>query len=184
MYKSTHEEHLSQPLKTNHKQFKVAVTCLTVYNGIFKDTKSNLRFYLKRTNTGGDVFFQNTITPGAYEMESLNNDFRRIIICEERFTESDYPFQTKRKFSTLGSIIEISPQGPIISFVFDDSIRNFLGFHETIFYNEYNLSPNPVDILLFDNFFLDCDIAKRVIYKQKRGGKLQIWTMALNPGFK
>ena len=30
--KSTHEEHLSQQLQTNHKQFKLAVTFLTGYN--------------------------------------------------------------------------------------------------------------------------------------------------------
>ena len=53
----------------------------------------------------------------------------------------------KPKFSTSGSIIEISPQGPIISFVFEDSIRSLLGFHETILYKEYNISPSPVDIL-------------------------------------
>ena len=29
MDKSTHEEHLSQPLQTNNKQFKLAVTFLT-----------------------------------------------------------------------------------------------------------------------------------------------------------
>ena len=33
--KSTHEEHLSQPLQTNNKQFKIAVTFLIGYNGIF-----------------------------------------------------------------------------------------------------------------------------------------------------
>ena len=32
--KSAHEEHLSQPLQTNIKQFKIAVTFLTGYNGI------------------------------------------------------------------------------------------------------------------------------------------------------
>ena len=35
MDKSTHEEHLSQPLQTNNKQFKIAVTFLSGYNGIF-----------------------------------------------------------------------------------------------------------------------------------------------------
>ena len=34
----THEEHLSQTLHTNKKQFKVAVTFLTAYNGIFNIT--------------------------------------------------------------------------------------------------------------------------------------------------
>ena len=38
MDKSLHEENLSQPLQTNIKQFKIAVTLLTGYNGIFKVT--------------------------------------------------------------------------------------------------------------------------------------------------
>ena len=43
MDKSTHEEHLSQPLQTNNKQFKIAVTFPTGYNGIFNvtDKKTN-----------------------------------------------------------------------------------------------------------------------------------------------
>ena len=35
MDKRTHEEHLSQPLQTKDKQFKIAVTFFSVYNGIF-----------------------------------------------------------------------------------------------------------------------------------------------------
>ena len=35
MDKSTHEEHLSQPLQTHKKQFKLAVNFLTGYNGLF-----------------------------------------------------------------------------------------------------------------------------------------------------
>ena len=38
MDKSTHEKHLSQPLQTNNKQFKVAVIFLLGYNGIFNVT--------------------------------------------------------------------------------------------------------------------------------------------------
>ena len=41
MDKPTHEEHLSQPLQTINKQFKIAVTFLTGYNGIFNVTNSN-----------------------------------------------------------------------------------------------------------------------------------------------
>ena len=43
MDKSTHEEHLSQPLQTN-KQFKIAVTFLTGCNGIFNITNKNNKF--------------------------------------------------------------------------------------------------------------------------------------------
>ena len=54
--KSIHEVHLSQPLQTNIKQFKIAVTFLTAYNGIFKKTKSNNKFYFKKTITNEDGF--------------------------------------------------------------------------------------------------------------------------------
>ena len=44
MDKSSHDEHLSQPLQANNKQFKIAVTFLTAYNGIFNVTNSNNKF--------------------------------------------------------------------------------------------------------------------------------------------
>ena len=46
MDKSTHEEHLFQPLQTNNKQFKLAVTFLSAYDGIFNVTnKNNVLFF-------------------------------------------------------------------------------------------------------------------------------------------
>ena len=129
MDKSTHEEHLSQPPQTNNKQFKIAVTFLTGYNGIFNLTKSNNKFYFKKTYTNEDGFVQITIPPGAYEIEALDKELKRIIISEEHYTQANYPFKIKPNFSTLGSIIQISPQGPIVSFMFDDSIRDLLGFN-------------------------------------------------------
>ena len=124
MDKSTHEEHLSQPLQTNNKQFKVAVTFLTGYNGIINVTNENNKFYFKKTiSDDDDGFIKITIPPGAYEIESLNNEIKRIIIDEELYTEANYPFTIKPNFSTLGSIIEKSPQRPIIGFMFNDSIK-------------------------------------------------------------
>ena len=41
MDKSTHEGHLSQPLQNNNKQFKIAITLSTGYNGIFNATSKN-----------------------------------------------------------------------------------------------------------------------------------------------
>ena len=151
MDKSTHEEHLAQPLQTIKKQFKVAVTFLSVYNGIFNVTNSNNKFYFKKSITNRDDFIKIKIPPGAYEIESLNDEMKRIIIDEEHFTESDYPFHIKPNLSTLGIIVEIRSLGPlqglIISFVFKDSIGKLLGFDETILYKEYNISSNPVNIL-------------------------------------
>ena len=82
MEKSTHEEHLFQTLQTNNKQFKIAVTWFSCYNGIFNVTNSNNRFYFKKALID-EEFIQITIYPGAYEIESLNNEIKRIIIDKE-----------------------------------------------------------------------------------------------------
>ena len=109
MDKSTHQEHSSQPLQTNKKQCKIAVTFLTGSNGIFNVTNSNYKFCFMKSNTDEDGFIRMTTPPGAYEIESLNKEIKRIFIDEGHFTEVNYPFEIKSNFSTLGSIIEISP---------------------------------------------------------------------------
>ena len=182
--KSTHEEHLSQPLQTNNIQFRIAVTFLSGYNGIFNVTNTNNKFYFKKTITDEDGFVQIIIPPGAYEIDSLNDEIKRFIIDGEHYTEANYPFKIKPNFSTLGSIIGISPQGPIISFMFDDSIKDLLGFHALTLYEEYNLSTNPVDFLSFDNNFLECDIAQGKIFKGRKCKIIHNWTMTVDPGYK
>ena len=149
---SKHEEHLFQPLQTNFEQLKIAVTFLTGYNGIFNVTSSKNKFYFKKPLIDDD-FNQNRISEGPYEIESLNNEIRRINIDKGHYIQANYQFTIKPNFSTLGSIVEISPQGPIFGFVFDDSISNLLGFNETILWEEYKLSHNPVDNISFDNIF-------------------------------
>ena len=124
MNKSTHEEQLSQQLHANIEQFKMAATFRTGLNGIFNDTTSNNKFFLK-SFTNEDGFTQITIPPGGYEIESINKEFKGIIVDEGLFTQANYPFRMKPKFSILGYNIKFSPQGPIKSFMFDDSIRDF-----------------------------------------------------------
>ena len=183
MDKSTHEEHLSQPLQTNNKQYKIAVTFLSAYNGIFNVTNSNTKFYFEKALID-ENFIQIRIPKGAYEIESLNIEIKGIFIDEGHFTEANYPFKIKPNFITLGSIVEISPQGSIIGFVFDDSIGNFRGFNETIIWELYNLSPNPVDILSFDNIFIETNIAQGMIFIGKRSGIIHKFTMDVDLGYK
>ena len=184
MKKSTHEEHLFQALQTINKPFKIAVTFLGGYNGIFNVTNEINTFYFKKTIGDNDGFVKKTIPPGAYKIESLNNEIKRIIIDEEHYTEANYPFTIKPNFSTLGSIIKISPQGPILSFMFDDSIKDLLGFNTRTLYEEYTLSNNPVDILSFDNIFIECHFARGMIFKGKRSGIIHNFTMDVDPGYK
>ena len=68
MDKSTHEEHLSQPLQTNKKQFKIAVIFLTGCYCNFNITNSNIKFYVMKPITDKDGFVHITIPPGAYEI--------------------------------------------------------------------------------------------------------------------
>ena len=158
MDKSTYERIISQSLQTNNKQFKITITFLSAYIGIFNVTNRNKKFYFMKSITDEGGFFQITIPPGAYEIKSLTDEIKRNIIDEEHYTESNSPFTIKANFLTLVSIIEKSPQGPTISVMFDDSIKDPLGFHAITLYEEYNLSTIPVDILdilLFDNIFLE-----------------------------
>ena len=125
-------------------------------------------FYFAKSISDEVGFIQIVIPPGAHEIDGLNNEIERNII-DEHFTEANYPFTIKPNFSTLGSIIEISTQGPVITFVPADSKRDLLRFNKTTKYEHYNLSPNPVDILSFDNIFLECDIAQGMILKGRNG---------------
>ena len=85
------------------------------------------------------------------------------IIDEGRFTETNYPFTMKQNFSTLGCIIEISSQGPLIKSLLDDSIQNLLGVNATTLIEEYNLSPSRVEFLSFRKIFMKTDIAQGMI---------------------
>ena len=99
MDKSKHEEHLSQPLPTN-RQFKIAVTFLSGYNGIFNVPSKHIKFYFANSFTDKDGFVQLSIAQGAYELESLNDEIKRIIIGGH-FTEADYPFTIQPIFQHL-----------------------------------------------------------------------------------
>ena len=183
MDKSTHEEHLFQSLQTNNKEIKIAITFLSAYNGIFNVTNSNNKFYLFKSISDAD-HIQISVRPGVYEIEALNNEIKRIIIDEGYYTESDYPFYIKPDFNTIGGIREVSPQGPVITFVPNDSIEELLEFNKTTIYGEYNFLQNPVDIISFDNIFIETDVAQGMIFRGRRTGIIHNFTMDVNPGYK
>ena len=63
-------DNFSQPLQTNNKQFKKAVTFLSGYNGNFNVTNENNKFYFI-VPIDYDDFTQFIIPPGAYKIEGL-----------------------------------------------------------------------------------------------------------------
>ena len=68
--------------------------------------------------------------------------------------------------------------------MFDDTIRDFLVFNARTLYEQYNLSPDPRDIISFNNIFIETDIAKGMIFKVKRSGIIKNFTMSVSPGYK
>ena len=141
MDKSTHEEHLSQPLQTNSKQFKIVVTLPTGYNGFFNVTDKKNRFH-STVSISDDDFSVISIPPVAYELEILNDEIKRIFYRKTVFEKRKLSVCNQTNFSTLSSIIEIKPNiiGTQICFVHDDGIRDLLGFDSGALYEKYNLT--------------------------------------------
>ena len=134
--KSTHVEHLSQPLQTRNTQFKIAVTFLTGYDGIFNVTDKTSKFYFNNSSSDIEPSFIK-IAPRVYELENLDAEIKRICINKEHFGEDDYPFKIKHNFSTLGSTIEIDVgMARQVSFMHDDSIRDLFRFKPKVIQEE------------------------------------------------
>ena len=68
--------------------------------------------------------------------------------------------------------------------MFDDSIRDILGFNARTIFEENNLSTNPVDISFFDNIFLESNIAQDMICEGKRSGIFHSFSMDVDPGYR
>ena len=63
-------------------------------------------------------------------------------------------------------------------------MRDVLGFKARTLFEEYNPSNNPVNILSFDNLFLECVIAQGMIFRGKRSRINHNFTMDVDPGYK
>ena len=98
-----HGEHLSQPLQTNNKQFKIPISFLSAYNGVFKVTnrKNNIYFENFKKAFIDEDFIQIRIPEGAYEIKLLDNEIKRIIIDREHYTQAKYPYKINQTFQHL-----------------------------------------------------------------------------------
>ena len=186
MDKPIHEKHLTLLLQTNSKQFKLAITILTESNGIFNvinKKKTNSKFTV---SINDDDFNTITVPPGAFEIESLNNEIKRNFIEEGYFTEANYPVTRKLTFAALGSTIEISSniRGSQIAFIPDDSIRDFLGSKPVLLHEEYNSSDSSLEFLSVDKISFELDFAQDMIFKGRRSGIFRNFTLDVDPAYK
>ena len=132
-----------------------------------------------------DDFNQKNIPLGAFEVEILNDEFKRNIFEEGFYQESNYPFRIKPNFLTLVFLKDISSKitGSETVFTPDGSKGDLLGFKPEVIHEEYNLSDHPVDNLIFDNNFHEHDTAQGMIFKSKRSGNVHNWRMTVDPGY-
>ena len=101
-------------------------------------------------------------------------------------TEEDYPFAIKPNRSILGSNVEIEPgRGYQIGFVQHDTLRDLLGFKPSVLHEKYNLSPNPVDILLIDDIFVETEFSQGIIFQSRLAGLFHTisWGYECSPGY-
>ena len=75
--KPTKEDNFSQPLQTHIKQFKFDGTFLIGWNGMFKATTKNKKFFVISVFQGAEdhVF---TIPAGIYDKDALKKEIKRI----------------------------------------------------------------------------------------------------------
>ena len=58
------------------------------------------------------------------------------------------------------------------------------GFGKSTIFEEYNILSNPVDIISFDNIFIETDVAEGMIFRGRRTGIIFNWQMDVNHGYK
>ena len=61
-------------------------------------------------------------------------------------------------------------------------MADLLGFDPVALHEEYSLSSKFVG--LFDNIYLESNIAQGRIFSSKRTGNIHNWTKTVNPGYK
>ena len=71
-------------------------------------TSKNKKNCFPKSITDEDGYMQITLNTGSYDIETLNDESKKIIIDAGPYTEAKYPFTIKANFSILESIIKIS----------------------------------------------------------------------------
>ena len=71
------EQNLDEKLQTYNKQFKIAITFLTGYNGFFNITDVNIKFFYI---TPEKMIVDFVIPKGANELEAIDLDINRLMV--------------------------------------------------------------------------------------------------------
>ena len=90
---SLHFKKISQLPPNDNKQFKIAVTILLGYNGVFKSTNKKYNFYFA-VSVNDDGFSVNTTPERALEVKfTIKENYRIFVKKCFLFKEENRPFQ-------------------------------------------------------------------------------------------
>jgi len=131
--------------------WQVGLMNFSVYNNIQNITAKNNIF--KYSIDSGVSWTTITLTPGSYEIDSINSEINRLMTIN-----GDTGITISANTITLGSVVDIKPAATRVDFTVAYSLAPLLGFNSVILTAGYNVSPNPVDIITINQILVNCDM--------------------------
>jgi hypothetical protein len=139
------------PMQLEPNKWSIGLRNFTVYNNISNiDLTNNLFRYSIDSGTTWKLI---TLTPGAYEIATINSEIVRLMAAN-----GDAGITILPDTVTFGTIIEITPATYRVDFTIANSIRTVLGFDAGILSTGRNTSQNEADIININIILINCDI--------------------------
>lgn len=118
-----------------------------------------------------------TLPPGAYEIEQINSEIKRLIL-------PDVGIEILVNTVTLGSIVDITAPTYRVDFTVANSISSVLGFNPQILTGGYNVSDTVVNILNVNTILVNCNIVNNSYLKGSHAPILYSFFPNVKPGRK
>src|SRR5277367_2526350 len=152
---------LGDIINLNHNlDYEIALIRFEAFNSLYNvnTTNNNFRYF------NGTAWKTITISPGAYEVDAINNEIRRQMKTNNDVTTTSgvttYYFNLYPNFSTSKSIIDLTNnyQVDFTDTGCPNNLRSILGYNSIIISGLYNQSQNIINIQSFNSIFINCDL--------------------------
>jgi len=128
--------------------WQVGLMNFSVYNNIQNITAKNNVF--KCSVDGGNTWTTITLTPGSYEIDTINAEINRLMTIN-----GDTGITISANTITLGSVVDIKSPLTRVDFTVANSLASLLGFGSVVLTVEYNVSSNPVHIITINKILVN-----------------------------
>jgi hypothetical protein len=136
------------------KQYEAALVYMSTYNSIPNVSgKRNNKFTYSTDN--GISWKSIALDTGAYELEDINNEIKRII---KENGDDEAAVEITANISTLKSVVNIKQTSYQVDFREDQTIGSLLGFDKEVLSFGYHKSPRKVDITFISSILVNLDI--------------------------